>query len=197
MLLEPEQRISHVFFPVTSYISITNPSTAKGSLETGLVGNEGMLGTPLLLGVDLSPKRALVQGAGSAWRMRSAPFRRELERNATLRGLLNRYLYVVLRQLGETAVCARFHALEARLARWLLLTGDRAQSREFFITQEFIAAMLGVRRAGVTGAAGLLKERKLIRYCRGQLTILDRRGLQAAACPCYAAGKKTYARLLG
>ncbi len=197
VLFEPEQRFSHAFFPVSGYISLINPSDSEGSLETGLVGNEGMLATPLLLGVDLASKRALVQGPGAAWRIKAASFGRELERNATLRRVLNRYLYVVQCQLAQTAVCTRFHVVEERLARCLLMTGDRAQCDEFYITQEFIAAMLGVRRAGITGAANLLKKRSLIRYCRGRLTILDRPGLQVAACPCYAAARETYAKILG
>jgi CRP-like cAMP-binding protein len=197
VLCESEERIRYVFFPTGSIISLITCVNANASLEVGLVGDEGMLGTSLLLGVNVSPQRALVQGAGTAWRIRAAPFRRELERSVPLRRELGRYLYVVQRQLARTAVCTHFHGVDARLARWLLTTGDRVHSDQFYITQGFISSMLGVRRAGVNRAAGLLQDRELIRYSRGHLSILDRRGLQAAACECYAAAKETYTRIFG
>lgn len=173
------------------------PLDGRANLEVGLVGNEGMLGATLILGLNVSPLHAVVQGAGPALRMSRVNFQRELELSPALRKLVKRYLYVMIGQLAQTAACTHFHVVEERLARWLLMTQDRADSNDFHITHEFLAYMLGVRRVGVTRAATALQNRKLISYHRGNIRILDRSGLESAACACYETDKATYARTMG
>lgn len=197
ILSEPGERIRHVYFPTQSFISLTKPLHDSYSLEVGLIGDEGMLGVSLVLGVDISPLHAVVQGEGPALRMKAALFRRELARSPAMERTLKRYLYVMMGQIAQTAACTRYHVIEARLARWLLMTQDRAHSSAFYVTHVFLACMLGVRRVGVTKAATALQDRKLISYTRGNITILDRDGLNAAACECYATDQANYVTIMG
>src|SRR6266542_516231 len=196
VLYTPGKRLTHVYFPTRSFISLVMPVDNSAALEVGLVGNEGMFGIPLALGVDVSPVRAVVQCAGSALRMDAAFFCLEFERSQALQGGINRYVFVHLSQLAQTAACTRFHVVEARLARWLLMTQDRAHADNFQIKQEYLAFMLGVRRVGITKAASALPKRNLIHYSRGNITVLDRRGLKAASCGCYKADRESYDRIL-
>lgn len=186
----------HVYFPTQGFISLVAEIDGKPGLEVGIIGPEGMLGSQLALGVAAAPLKALVQGAGTAWCMTAKAFKAELASNAALRGVLNRYVYVIMAQYAESAVCLRFHSIGERLARWLLMSHDRSRTDSFEVTQEFLAFMLGVRRVGVTGAAGVLQSQGLIQYSRGKLTVVDRKGLESAACSCYATDQKTYAGLL-
>lgn len=189
--------IPHVYFPIKGFISLIMPADNNANLEVGLSGNEGMLGITLILNIDVAPFRALVQGSGSAFRISTDLFRQHLAQSPALQKLLTRYLYVTIMQLALTGACTRFHLVEARLARWLLMTQDRAHSNHFHITHVFLAYMLGVRRVGITKAASSLQKKKLISYKRGNITILNRIGLEAASCPCYQADKETYQTSLG
>ena len=185
VLYEPGQPIRHVYFPNDSLVSLLTLADGHLALEVGLVGREGMVGIPLALGIGVSPVRALVQGAGTAMRMESGRFRTEFRHSPPLQRELHRYTHVLMAQISQTAACNRFHVVEARLARWLLMTRDRVRSNQFRLTQEFLAHMLGVRRVGVTKAAGALQRRHLISYSRGNIRILDLKGLEAASCRCY------------
>lgn len=196
VLCEPGAPTSQVYFPTEGFISLVAQLDGSPGLEVGMVGREGMLGAHLGQGVATQPLRALVQGAGPAWRVGSSDFTRVLALSPALQTGIQRYLYVLMAQLAAAAAFLRFHRIEPRLARWLLMSQDRAHGDHFHVTQEFLAYMLGVRRVGVTAAAGALQRRGLIAYHRGEVSVLDRRGLEAAACGCYAAQSRTYADLL-
>lgn len=190
----PGKPIAFVYFPVNCLISLLTSVDKRRSLEVGMVGNEGMAGMPFILGMGLSSVRAIVQGEGSALRMAAAPFRLAFDRSPTLRDALYRYTFALMAQISQTAACNRFHEAEPRLSRWLLMTRDRVGSDEFLLTQAFLAHMLGLRREGVTEAAGNLKRLKLIDYSRGKIKILNVKGLKAKACPCYQIVKSVYDR---
>jgi len=191
VLFEPGQAIRHVFFPGNSMVSLLTQEGPR-AIEVGLVGHEGMVGIPLALGIDVSPVRALVQGSGTAMRMKKAPFLAEFRKNPQLQRGLFRYSHALMAQVTQISACNRLHRVEQRLSRWLLMTRDRLRSDEFHLTHEFLGHMLGVRRVGVTQAAGALQRRKLIAYARGDIQILDARGLEAASCPCYRIVKALY-----
>jgi len=197
VVCELGEEICHVYFPTESVISLVTALDDNARLEVGMVGDEGMLGASLTLGVSRSPQHAVVQGAGAALRMSAASFARHYRRDAELRRLLSRYVYVLMRQLAQTAACTSYHLVEARLARTLLMSRDRAHRNQFHLTHEFLAYMLGVRRVGVTHAASSLQAQALIRYSRGAITILDNAGLENASCACYRESNTIYAQALG
>lgn len=196
VLQESHQRLKYVYFPLNSFASLIATTENRDRLEVCMIGNEGMVGASLVLGIDIPLLQGVVQGGGQALRMRSSAFRRELDNNDAFRNRLQCYLYVLMRQLAQTATCMRFHLLEERLARWLLMTQDRAQTEVLHLTQEFLSYMLGVRRVGVSKAATNLQQHNLISYSRGEIRILDRAGLIQASCPCYEADLRHYALLL-
>ena len=196
-LAKPGKPIGHLYFPTESYVSLVTEMGGGRGLEVALIGNEGMLGVPLVLGIGVSPFLAVVQGAGPAWRMSATRFRSALGNGGALRRGLHGYVFVRMSQLGQTAGCIRFHHVEQRLARWLSMTADRAHSETFHMTHALLAYILGVRREGITTAATSLQNQKLIAYSRGDITILNRKGLKGASCGCYEADLVTYHRILG
>jgi len=194
VLYESQGRIRHVYFPNDCFVSMLTDVDGGRSAEVGLIGSEGMIGLPVALGIAVSPFRAVVQGGGMAMRMKIADFRREFSQSRALRRELFLFTHLLMIQIAQTAACNRFHRVTQRMARWILMTSDRIKSNEFRITQEFLALMLGVRRVGVSVAASKLRERNLMAYRRGSFTILNHRGLVAAACGCYKKVKDVYAR---
>jgi CRP-like cAMP-binding protein len=190
-LTQPGEPLTHVYFPQGSFISQIAQVDRRG-IEVALVGDEGMYGVHVGMGLTESPVRAVVQGAGRALKMPVAAFRKHLAASPELRNIFARYTYVVYSQIIQAAGCNRFHVVEQRLARWLLMTADRAHSQSFNITQAFLALMLGVRRVGVTRAASELQARGLIRYSRGHVQILDLKGMRQTACSCYRSDVARY-----
>lgn len=197
VLYEPGDPINTVYFPNNAIVSLLSTVEDRSTLEVGIIGNEGMVGISVMLGVKTSPHRALVQGEGSAMRMKAAAFRKEVSGDGALQKLLHRHTHALMTQIAQSAACNRFHQVDARLARWLLMMHDRVGSDEFRLTQQFLSDMLGVRREGVTYAARALQKNKLISYSRGHLTVLNRAGLEATACKCYSLIKAEYDSFLG
>lgn len=196
VLYEAGAKLSHVYFPRSGFISLMTIIDSHQPLELALVGNEGMLGATVLLDVGAVPMRSVVQGDGSAWRLTAAKLRTELNASASLTRTLRHYLYLSILNLARSSACQSFHHVDARLARWLLMTHDRSDADHFQLTHAFLADMLGVRRSAVTVAAGALQRRKIIRYSRGEISVLARAELEAESCSCYAAGIESHAQLL-
>jgi CRP-like cAMP-binding protein len=195
-LAEPQAVTRHVYFPVCGFASLVTLLDGKPILEVGMVGREGLLGIHVALGVKTAPLHALVQGAGSAWRISTPAFLRILGSSPSLQRIVDRYMFVLIAQFAASAACIRFHEIHQRLARWLLMTRDRAHADKFRVTHAFLAYMLGVRRVGITTAAGELQRRGLIEYRRGDVTVLDASGLERSACSCYSADRRCYDQLL-
>ncbi len=195
-LYESGGRLQHVYFPTTSIVSLLYVMEDGASAEIAVVGNEGVLGISLFMGGETTPSRAVVQSAGYGYRLKAQMLKQEFNRAGPMLRLLLRYTQALITQMAQTAVCNRHHTLEQQLCRWLLLSLDRLPSKDLRMTQELIANMLGVRREGVTEAAGKLQGAGLIRYSRGHITVLDRPLLEKKSCECYAVVKKEYDRLL-
>lgn len=189
--------IESVYFIETGVGSLVNTMTNGDAAEVGTIGNEGIVGLPFVLGDDRAPTSVYVQVPGTGLCITAELFRREMARSASMRAVMLRYTHAFFNQVAQSAACNHFHSLEQRCCRWLLMTHDRMQSDEFLLTQEFLAMMLGVQRTGVTAAASALQRAGLIRYSRGTVTMLDRRGLRRRSCECYEISKKEFDRLLG
>lgn len=196
VLCEPGNPTHHIYFPTEGFISLLGLNDGTPDLEIGMVGREGMLGAQVALGVATAPLRAVVQCPGTAWRISTPAFKRELALSSALRRGVDRYIFVLMAQMATSTACPRFHLIGQRLARCLLMSQDRADTDRFRVTQEMLAYRLGVRRVGITAAAGILQSNGLIQYRRGDLTVLDRKGLEAVACRCYATDRHAYAELL-
>ncbi|WP_020680862.1 Crp/Fnr family transcriptional regulator [Marinobacterium rhizophilum] len=196
VLYESGRELRHVYFPTDSIVSLLYVMLDGASAEVAVVGNEGIIGVALFMGGETMPNRAVVQSAGHAYRLPGQLLKQAFQDSIALQHLLLRYTQALLTQMAQTAVCNRHHSLDQQLCRWLLLSRDRLSSDELLMTQELIANMLGVRREGVTEAAGKLQEAGLIHYHRGRITVVDRAGLEARSCECYAVVKREYDRLL-
>jgi CRP-like cAMP-binding protein len=196
VLHEPEMPMRHVYFPTTAIVSLLYVMENGASAEIAVVGNEGIVGVTLFMGGETTTSRAVVQSAGASYRLKGPLLKDEFFRAGAMQRLLLRYTQALLTQMAQTAVCNRHHSLDEQLCRWLLLSLDRLASNELVMTQELIANMLGVRREGVTEAAGKLQKAGLIDYRRGHIKVIDRPGLEARTCECYAVVKKEFDRLL-
>jgi len=196
ILYEPGGQLQHAYFPTTAIVSLHYVTESGASAETAGVGNEGVVGISLFMGGDTTPSSAVVQTAGHAYRLERRLLKQEFNRGGLLHRVLLRYTQALMTQMNQTAACNRHHSVEQQLCRWLLLTLDRLPSSELVMTQDLVASMLGVRREGITEAAGNLQRGGLIRYRRGHISVLERPGLEAAACECYAVVKKELGRLL-
>lgn len=196
MLYEPGTQLRHAYFPTTFIVSLHYVTETGASAETAGVGNEGVVGVSLFMGGDTTPSSAVVQTAGHAYRLDRHVLLQEFNRAGALQRLLLRYTQALMTQMAQSAVCNRYHSVEQQLCRWLLLTMDRVPARELVMTQELVASMLGVRRESVTEAAGNLQTAGYIRYRRGHIAVLDRKGLEARSCECYGVVKKELGRLL-
>jgi CRP-like cAMP-binding protein len=196
IIYKPGDTIRHVYFPNNSIVSLLAAEDHHASLEVGMIGNEGMTGIAVFMGVSTSRTLALVQGAGSAFRMEAAALRKESSHVGHFHRLLHRYTHSLLTQMSLSSACNRYHTLNSRLARWLLMTQDRIGSSEFRLTQEFMSNMLGVRREGVNRVAGNLQREELISYSRGHIAILNRAGLEKTSCTCYRIIKEDSDRTL-
>jgi CRP-like cAMP-binding protein len=196
ILYEPGSQLQHAYFPTTAIVSLHYVTESGASAETAGVGNEGVVGISLFMGGDTTPSSAVVQTAGHAYRLERRLLKEEFNRGGLLHRVLLRYTQALITQMNQTAACNRHHSVEQQLCRWLLLTLDRLPSSELVMTQDLVASMLGVRREGITEAAGNLQRGGLIRYRRGHISVLERQGLEAAACECYAVVKKELRRLL-
>lgn len=195
LIYQPEMRLHYAYFPTTAVMSLHYVMRSGASSETAGVGNEGMVGIPFIMGAETASNSAVVQRAGHAYRMEGRLLAREFERAAPLRRVLLRYVQALMRQTSQTAICNRHHSLEQQLSRWLLLTLDRDAARELVVTQQQISCILGVRREGVTETAGKFQDLGFIRYRRGHITVLNRRGLEAHACECYSVVRQELDRL--
>jgi CRP-like cAMP-binding protein len=196
VLYESDIILHHVFFPIDSIVSLLSVMSDGSSAEIAIVGNDGVVGISLFMGGETTPSRGVVQSAGHAYRLEGALLKSEFNRGGSIQHLLLRYTQALLTQMAQTAVCNRHHSLDQQLCRWLLMSLDRLPSNELVMTQDLIANMLGVRREGVTEAAGKLQHANLIQYSRGRITVLDRLGVEARACECYVAVKRESDRLL-
>jgi CRP-like cAMP-binding protein len=196
-LYEANSPIPFVYFPIDGVASLVNMMADGSATEVGTIGNEGIVGLPVIFGDRHAPTSAYIQVPGSGLRLQADVLSSEMDRSSSMRGIMLRYAHAFFNQVAQSAACNHFHSVEQRCCRWLLMTHDRVQSDRFLLTQEFLGMMLGVRRTSVTAVAGILKRQKLIEYRRGQVTVLNRPGIEKLACECYAVSKQEFDRLLG